>query len=89
MNTENVPCVNSNSKDGLIIESEVIKHIREQRHDFMNHIQVVWGYLQLKKPDEAIRYIARINEEFNVLGSLFKISCPQLSLFLYIIILME
>jgi len=63
--------------------SEIVKYIREQRHDFMNHIQVIWGYLQLDKPDQAMRYIGELNSKLGVLGALFRLEDPVLSLFLY------
>lgn len=62
---------------------EIIKYLREQRHDFMNHIQVIWGYLQLNKPSEAMKYIGEFNKKYSTLGSLFKLESPALSLFLY------
>lgn len=32
---------------------EIISLLRWQRHDFLNHLQVISGYLQLKKNDRA------------------------------------
>jgi len=80
---QNLPCIKDNAIDYTLIDSEVVKSIREQRHDFMNHIQVIWGYLQLKKTEEAVRYISRINKEYNIYSYIFKLGNPTLSLFLY------
>ena len=37
--------------------------IKLQRHDFLNHIQVIQGFLQLGKPDKALNYIEKIIED--------------------------
>ena len=42
-------------------ESKVL--IKLQRHDFLNHIQVIQGFLQLGKPDKALNYIEKIIED--------------------------
>ena len=42
-------------------ESKVL--IKLQRHDFLNHIQVIQGFLQLGKPDKALNYIENIIED--------------------------
>ncbi|HBM74551.1 MAG TPA: hypothetical protein DD429_03215 [Clostridiaceae bacterium] len=64
-------------------DAEVIRYLREQRHDFINLIQVIWGYLQLNKSDKAKEYINEMLIEFELIGSIFKINNPSLSLLLY------
>jgi sensor histidine kinase regulating citrate/malate metabolism len=39
-----------------------MEYISSQRHDFLNHLQVIMGFLQLNKKDEAIDYIKRTSE---------------------------
>lgn len=41
----------------------VIDNLRNQRHDFMNEIQVLYGYIQMNKHEEALRYLKKISEE--------------------------
>lgn len=36
---------------------EMLDLLRMQRHDFINHIQVVQALIQLGKNDKALRYI--------------------------------
>lgn len=62
---------------------EIIRYLREQRHDYMNHIQVIWGYLQLNRPEKAADYISGMNSKLQVLGKVLKINSPLLALFLY------
>lgn len=64
-------------------DSEIVNHIRAQRHDFMNEIQVIWGYLQIDKPEEARKYIAGLNRYMNLYSRIFHLGNPTLSLFLY------
>lgn len=80
---QRLPCDNMEVMDCPAAGSEVIKYMREQRHDFMNHIQVIWGYLQLDKPKNALEYIAELNKKLAVFGQVFLIESPVLSLFLY------
>lgn len=47
--------------DKLPLERMLLKdqlsHYRLQRHDFLNHWQVIMGYLQLGKADKALSYM--------------------------------
>jgi len=57
---------------------------RLMRHDFMNHLQVISGYLQLGQPDKVREYIKKVSgalERFKYLG---RIEAPYLqSLLVY------
>jgi stage 0 sporulation protein B (sporulation initiation phosphotransferase) len=44
---------------------ELIEVINHQRHDWLNHIQVLLGYLKLEKYDMCEEYIQRITAEAN------------------------
>ena len=37
--------------------TELIRLLRLQRHDFINHFQVIHGFLQLGKTQKALEYI--------------------------------
>jgi sensor histidine kinase regulating citrate/malate metabolism len=39
------------------------KLLRRQHHDYLNHIQVVYAYLQAGKSERAIAYIEKIISE--------------------------
>ena len=45
--------------EGVLL-SELLQLYSLQRHDFMNHWQVIMGNLQLNKPDKALLYIKDI-----------------------------
>lgn len=40
-----------------ILLSELLQWYRLQRHDYMNHWQVIMGNLQLNRPEEALAYM--------------------------------
>lgn len=40
---------------------EILDLISVQRHDFLNHLQVISGLLQLNKPEKALDYIKQIS----------------------------
>lgn len=44
---------------------------RKQRHDFMNNIQVVYGYLQLKREEEMKKYLNKVIEENRTISKVY------------------
>lgn len=55
---------------------------RMQRHDFMNYLQIIYGYLQLGNPEKAKEYLLNAVESVQSCGQLSKISLPFLQSFL-------
>ena len=55
---------------------ELLEVMRVQRHDFMNHLQVISGLLQLKKNDRAADYIKQVAQEMSQEGALARIGIP-------------
>ena len=51
---------------------ELNRKLRAQRHDFINHLQVVHSLVQLKEYDEAAKYIANTYEDIRQVGELLK-----------------
>lgn len=49
--------------DKLLI-AELLEAYRLQRHDFLNHWQVVSGYMQINRGEKALQYIRSILPEF-------------------------
>lgn len=62
---------------------DIIGYLREQRHDFMNHIQVIWGYLQINKSEQAVSYIKEVNRKNESLGRVLKLGNSKAALFFY------
>ncbi|SHE44415.1 Spo0B domain-containing protein [Caloramator proteoclasticus] len=57
-----------------------MNQMRKQRHDFMNYLQVIYGYLQINKPEEALNYIKKINSRMYMLSQLYNLDNSYLSL---------
>jgi sensor histidine kinase regulating citrate/malate metabolism len=53
--------------------------LRAQRHDFMNHLQVVHGLIDMEEFDEAKRYIQRVFEDIQKVNSFLKTSNPAVN----------
>jgi stage 0 sporulation protein B (sporulation initiation phosphotransferase) len=59
--------------------SEVIRTIDHYRHDWMNELQVIFGYIQLNKRDKLIAYIDKITDQIRYGGLITKLGIPFLS----------
>lgn len=53
--------------------------LRKQRHDFMNHLQVVFGLIELDQKDEARDYVERIYGDIRMVGRSMKTALPALN----------
>lgn len=52
---------------------DFIDILRRQRHDFMNDVQIIYGYLQINKQNEAIKYIERLCEQNKVISEIYSL----------------
>ncbi|GAB0166674.1 GHKL domain-containing protein [Lysinibacillus sp. CTST325] len=61
----------------------LITSVSSLRHDFTNHIQVLHGFLQLDKPDQAKQYLSSLSKEVQAIKSLkLNIDHPGLAILL-------
>lgn len=58
---------------------ELISFIRTQRHDILNHLQVIMGYLQLGRTNLAIDYIKSVSQEITESGEVLQKVSPELA----------
>ncbi|PKM83017.1 MAG: hypothetical protein CVU89_02505 [Firmicutes bacterium HGW-Firmicutes-14] len=58
---------------------DLLEVLRVQRHDFMNHLQVISGLLQLKRYDRAYEYIGQVAEELGQAGMLARLEVPEIT----------
>jgi len=81
-----LPCKNSDCEKLRKAKGTLVKEIRliskEQRHDYMNMFQIVYGYLQLKKEDRAIEEIKRIANIASSISIAYNLSITSLCLLL-------
>lgn len=59
-----------------------LRVLRCHRHDFLNHLQVILGYIQLGKVQQAEEYIKGINEELKGIRVISGLSIPEISVLL-------
>ena len=57
-----------------------ISLLRIQRHDFMNELQVIYGYLQIEKPQGALQYIDKLSKQNQIIGEIYKLQDNEFSL---------
>lgn len=62
------------------MQEYTVEQMRLQRHDFMNYLQVIYGYIQINRPQEAVNYIKGINKKMVVLSQLFNLECSNFAL---------
>jgi hypothetical protein len=82
--------INSGIDDVSAIESEkeryiesLKEHLSEQRHDFFNLLQVLYGYTQMKKPDKVLEHISEYCKRTENIGRLYNCKCIKLADLLY------
>lgn len=57
----------------------ILEVLREQRHDFINHLQVISGYLQLQKQEIAHDYIQKTSVLLREQGKIFRLKIPEVT----------
>ncbi|KJS82045.1 MAG: hypothetical protein JM58_13390 [Peptococcaceae bacterium BICA1-8] len=57
---------------------ELLEANRHQRHDFLNHLQVIWGFIKIKREEKAIEYLQEVTDYLQGLRDLNKISHIEL-----------
>ena len=74
---------NRGERQGMV---DTINHLRElnktkraQRHDYLNHIQVVYGLLELKEPEEAMKYMEPVYKDIIKVNKALKTSEPAVN----------
>ena len=53
--------------------------LRKQRHDFMNHLQVVFSLLELNDADEAMKYVESVYGDIKKAGNALKTAIPAVN----------
>ncbi|MGI6172919.1 MAG: sensor histidine kinase [Christensenellales bacterium] len=53
--------------------------LRKQRHDFMNHLQVVYSLLELDSQKEALEYIEQVYGDIQKVGRTLKTAIPAVN----------
>ncbi|WP_233146906.1 Spo0B domain-containing protein [Paenibacillus selenitireducens] len=67
-----------------ILQTEQLKAIRilnHHRHDWMNDLQIISGYIQLKKHDKLVNSVERIRDRMFAESKIAKLGIPSLVMF--------
>lgn len=55
------------------------REMRAQRHDFMNHLQVVYSLIEMNEPGEAMEYMDRIYGDMQRVSRMLRTACPAVN----------
>lgn len=55
------------------------REMRAQRHDFLNHIQVVYSLIEMDEPGEAMAYMDRIYGDMQRVSRMLRTDCPAVN----------
>ncbi|MHA6485140.1 Spo0B domain-containing protein [Paenibacillus sp. strain BS8-2] len=60
------------------MQASSVRTLNHHRHDWMNDLQVLYGYIRLGKLDKTIGYVEKIRERMNAESSISKLGIPSL-----------
>jgi two-component system, LytTR family, sensor histidine kinase AgrC len=66
-------------RDSLIQVEKLNNTLRGQRHDFMNHLQVVYGLMEMEEYIEARDYIEKVFNDIQKVSSVLKTGNPAIN----------
>ena len=64
--------------------SELNNTLREQRHDFLNHIQIIHGLIEMDNYKEAAEYMEDIYSEIQAVNNIMKTKSPAINALLQV-----
>lgn len=62
----------------LTISEELNYKLRMYKHDFVNHLQIIQGLLELNKPNRALQYIKNVVQEGRLIKNKYEIGIPEI-----------
>lgn len=65
-----------------VLQQTAIRTLNHHRHDWMNDLQVLYGYIQLNKPDKSVQCVERIKERIALDSRIAKLGIPSLVFYL-------
>lgn len=73
----------SQKRDKQRQQTELLQVLSLYRHEWMNHIQVLMGYIGLGKPERIQEYMGKIKAKVHQESCLSKLGVPELALYYY------
>lgn len=72
--------VKLNGLDETVSQMTDLNHaLRAQRHDFLNHLQVVYSLMEMKEFEEASQYINQVYGDIQTLSKTLRTACPPVN----------
>jgi len=73
-----------NLRNDMLVQSlsqleELNKTLRAQRHDFKNHLQVVYGLIELEEFNDTKEYIGKVYNDIHSVSRVMRTSSPALN----------
>jgi len=65
------------------MEHTSIRMLNHHRHDWMNELQILYGYIQLGKLDKSVACVERIKERMALESKISKLGIPSLVFYLH------
>lgn len=62
----------------LALSEEMNTKLRMYKHDFMNHLQIISGLIELNRPDRALEYLKSVTREGAIIKDKYEIGIPEL-----------
>jgi len=63
------------------LQMTAIRTLNHHRHDWMNDLQVLYGYIRMQKPDRTIQCVERIRDRMVLESRIAKLGIPALIMF--------
>ncbi|HUC91305.1 MAG TPA: Spo0B domain-containing protein [Paenibacillus sp.] len=63
------------------LETKAIRMLNHHRHDWMNELQVLYGYIRMNKPDKTVECLEKIREAMTAESRIAKLGIPSFILF--------
>lgn len=62
----------------LVLSEKMNEKLRMYKHDFTNHLQIIWGLMELKHYDKALNYLIKASNEGITIKEKYEIGIPEI-----------
>lgn len=62
----------------LVLSQKMNEKLRIYKHDFTNHLQIIWGLLELEHYDKALNYLIKASNEGATIKEKYEIGIPEI-----------
>ncbi|MBM7867083.1 GHKL domain-containing protein [Heliobacterium gestii] len=80
---KNIQSISSIARESLELKKDLessrmlVKQYRSNQHEFLNHLQVIFGFIQINRPEKALEYIKEYDVRYRQGIKLEKIARPE------------